>query len=263
MVNLKATKSVCCHMKTACSKTSLCADPCLGYLENISAPQSFKLVFYDASRKNSVHPLQPNDRAEAFPISNLLNNLQTLQQLTLAHKLATATLQYHSTSWLPLDWTLQDIAYFKNTVQPTSSPDISDQLSSLHLSTEFQWKVPEAMLHSRQTPEDLKYMYGIRNLALAKLGVALIEICSQQDIAKLIKSPTPHDVIGARKILLEKPPYLQKLGRQYIEIVRKCIDCDFACGDDLSKDDLQSAVYTDVVCVLEETIRHWKKFFGI
>jgi hypothetical protein len=189
--------------------------------------------------------------------------LQTLQQLKLAHKVATATLQYNSTSWLPLDWSLQDIAYFDNTAQPSSSVDtITQQISSLHLSTKFQWKVPETTLDSSQSPEDLKYMYGIRNLALAKLGVALIEICSKQNIQELTKNPTPHDVVSARKIILEKPPYLEKLGMRYIEIARKCIDCDFSCGDDLSKDDLQSAVYTEVVCGLEELIQHWKGFFG-
>lgn len=263
MVNLKAIKSVCCHMKSACSQSTPCADACLGYLENVSPPQSFKLVFYDAYRRNSAHSLQPKFYAEAYPISSLLQRLQILQQLTLAHKVAMATLQYHSTFWLPLDWSLQDIAYFDNTGQPSCSVDtISQQMSSLHLSTKFQWKIPEAALHSSQSPEDLKYMYGIRNIALAKLGVALIEICSKQDIRKLTTNPVPHDVISARKILLEKPPYLEKLGMRYIEIARKCIDCDFSCGDDLNKDDLQSAVYTEVVCALEEMIRHWKGFFG-
>ncbi|ORY05558.1 hypothetical protein BCR34DRAFT_490794 [Clohesyomyces aquaticus] len=264
MVDLKATKSVCCHMKSACSRPASCKDPCLGYLESVSSPQCFKLIFYDASRRTSTHQLQPRFSAEAFPISNMLQDLKTLHQLTLAHKLAITTLQYHSTSWLPLDWGLQDIGYFDNTTQASCPADtISQQLASLHLSTKFQWKVPEVTLDPTQSPKDLKYLYGIRNLALAKLGVALIEICSQKDIGKLATTPTAHDVISARKILLERPPCLESLGMKYVEIARKCIDCDFSCGDDLNKEDLQSAVYTDVVCALEEQIKRWKQFIGL
>jgi hypothetical protein len=56
--------------------------------------------------------------------------------------------------------------------------------------------------------KDLKYLYGIRNLTLAKPGVALIGIGLQTEIGSLGPDRTPHKVISARKILLEGPSSL-------------------------------------------------------
>ena len=259
MLDLKATDSVCCHLLRTCSGKSTCKDTCLGYLE-YENPQSFKLIFYNASKTTKNSNLNHNIATSS--VTTLLQRLQTLHQLTLAHDLAVATLQYHATSWLPQDWVLADIAYFNNST-PTTINDISKDLSSLHLSTQFSTQSALAPRRTNATPEDLKYMYGIRNITLAKLGVALLEIGLQSDMESLIHDPTPHDVISARKVLLAGMPSRATLGSRYFKIAQKCIDCDFSCGSDLGEDSLQSAVYTDVVCALEDMIRDWKRFLGL
>jgi hypothetical protein len=207
---------------------------------------SFKLVFYDAGKTQAKQSNRQNSKI-ALPISGLLQSLQTLHQLTLAHKLAMATLQYHSTTWLPGDWCLQNIAYFTDTSE-THDGDILKGLQS-----------PQ----KKQSSEDLKCTYGVRNLTLAKLGVALIEIGCQKAIDSFGFDPTPHDIISARRILLERKSSLVMLGPRYLKIVQKCVDCDFSCGDNLNENGLQSAVYTDVVCGLEDMIEDWKKFLGL
>jgi hypothetical protein len=53
------------------------------------------------------------------------------------------------------------------------------------------------------------------------------------------------------------------LGNRYLKIVRKCLYCDFSCDDDLNSDALQSVVYTEVVCALQEMKTRWGKVFGI
>lgn len=53
------------------------------------------------------------------------------------------------------------------------------------------------------------------------------------------------------------------LGLKYMSMAQKCIDCDFACGSDLKDADLQSAVYTEVVCVLEGMITNMRRTLGI
>lgn len=262
MLDLKATKSICCHLNQTHSSTSTYQDRCLGYLEYLEATRSFKLIFYNSSRNAGTRPNQRNTIRKALPISKLLWSLRTLHQLTLAHQLAKAVLQYHSTSWLHWDWSLQDVACFVNAT--TTRDDIVKELQSLHLSTQFPCKSSVASTAPlEQNPEHLKCMYGIRNLTLAKLGVALVEIGSQEDIGSFSQEPMPHDVITARKVLLEKPSSLAQLGKNYLRIARKCIDCDFSCGDNLNENELQSAVYTDVVCALEDMIGDWEKFLGI
>jgi hypothetical protein len=106
-------------------------------------------------------------------------------------------------------------------------------------------------------------MYGIRNLTLAKLGVALMEIGMQKDISVPRPNLAENQVFNARKLLLEDAPGLRTLGQKYVKMVRKCIDCDFSCGDDLEGEELGSAIYTDVVCALEEMIGDWTRFFGV
>jgi hypothetical protein len=98
-------------------------------------------------------------------------------------------------------------------------------------------------------------LYGIRNLILAKLGVALLEVGLLKEIGSPEPESTLQDIINARKILLEGPSAQPMLPARYFKIAQKCIDCDFSCGDDLDKEELRSAVYTDVVCGLETMIK--------
>lgn len=187
--------------------------------------------------------------------------MQILQQIILAQKLAEAVLQYHSTPWLPQTWTLQDVAYFTDTTQ-SDKKDISEALQSLHLSNQF---LDQASLDAKAKEKlvDLKHTYGIRNLTLAKLGVALLEICTQKDMTVPSLGRTPYEIIEARKLVDEEDSSIMTLGKRYLEIVRKCIYCDFACDDNLSSEALQSAVYTEVVCALQEMRRRWENFFGV
>ncbi|KAH8719536.1 hypothetical protein GQ44DRAFT_761999 [Phaeosphaeriaceae sp. PMI808] len=261
MLDLKTKKSVCCHVSQVRSSTSFCQDGCVGYLEVSKAMPITRFIFYDASKLATKGTSSLSTTQEATPIHSLIKHLKILQQLSLAHKLAVAVLQYHSTSWLPEAWTLQDVAYFTNTTQSDTS-EISDMLNSLHLSNRFP-DHESLDFEAKQDSLDLKHTYGIRNLTLAKLGVALLEICRKENLTKPTLEHMPHEIIEARKLLDEGHHSIQTLGKWYLEIVRKCIHCDFSCDDDLNSEALQSAVYTEVVCVLQERKTQWEKFFGI
>jgi hypothetical protein len=241
----------------------LCKDACIGYLEYLEAASSFRLIFYDASKNAVAQTKQHRTPRKALPVNGLLQAFQTLQLLTLAHTLAMTVLQYHSTSWLPRNWGLQDVCYFS---EPGQSPedDISKTLQSLHLSTQFPTQTPTSPSQLAEDVSNLNYLYGIRNLTLAKLGVALVEIGQQKEIGSLGSNSASHEVIiSARKILLEGPSSLAMLGPRYFKIAQKCIQCDFSCGDNLEGDNLRSAVYTEVVCGLESMIKDWKHFLDI
>lgn len=204
-----------------------------------------------------------------MPLDKTLNNLSTLQQLTLAHKLALTVLQYHSTSWLPHDWLLQDLAFFTDKPQ-ASEEELLRDFKTLHLSTQFPGKDTSLTQPKNEVNpvadaapvlpiDEAKYRYNIRNMAMAKLGLALLEIGHKKNIQAFGYSPEPHAVINARRILDRGPT---DLGKRYQTIVEKCMDCNFSVGYDLGENDLQSAVYTDVVCELEDMVKAWKKLTG-
>ena len=197
-LDLKATKSVCDHLSRGCTSPSTFLDPCLGYLEHRGSALSSRLIFYDASRNTILENQGSKRDRKANKVVVLLQSLRTVHQLTLAYKLAVATLQYHSTSWLGPDWSLEDISYFQNPTQHTTEA-IEDQLRSLHLSTQFPATAPSVTTLAMQDQQDLKFVYGIRNLPLAKLGIALLEIGCQSKISDLTTNPAPHDVISAKE----------------------------------------------------------------
>jgi hypothetical protein len=260
-LDLKTTESVCCHVSQVYSSTSSCQDGCVGYLDISKATPATRLIFYDASKLATKTTGPLSTPQEATSIQGLMQRLQILQQIVLAHKLAGAVLQYHSTSWLPDAWTLQDVACFTSEAGADKS-DLSDALNSLHLSNRF----PEhgsLGVGTTQESLDLKHTYGIRNLPVAKLGVALLEICARRNMIGSSSNPGPYEIIEARKLLDEKHHSIMTLGNNYLEVVRKCLYCDFSCDDDLNSEALQSAVYTEVVCTLQKMKTRWEKFFGI
>jgi hypothetical protein len=262
MLDLRATESVCCHLSKACSPTSTCKDGCLGYLNNTRIQNPLKLVFYDAAKVSRGAANSYVSDKESVPVRKLLQQrLAVLHQLTLAYKLAAAVLQYYSTPWLPEDWDLQQVAYFTDDSQ-VPEKDISRKLQSLHLGTEFPSKTAVVLPQSQQELEDLKSVYGIRNLCLAKLGVALLEICLRGDFEISSSGSISNDVFHARRLLEKGHHSLMTFGRRYLEIVRKCIYCDFGCGDRLDDESLRDAVYTEVVCRLEDVMNDWKKCIG-
>lgn len=91
---------------------------------------------------------------------------------------------------------------------------------------------------------DAQYEYGIRNLTLYSLGVALLQIKQW----RLLDSG---DIAQIRR-KADKARSSSKLGSRYQMIMEQCLNCDFGLGEnDLSKPKLQDAIYTNVVCELK------------
>ena len=80
----------------------------------------------------------------------------------------------------------------------------------------------------------------------------------------------PHDHING-----EENPYTQffaarrlarsdysNLGPRYHKIVERLLECDFACGDDLSNRQLQAAVHNEVICPLEQLEQGLRKLYS-
>ena len=91
--------------------------------------------------------------------------------------------------------------------------------------------------------EDERILSGIPNTTLHCLGVGLLQIERSQPM-------DPRDAAKARKTAMS----VADLGNDYRDLVEKCLWCDFGLGRDLGKPQLQQAVYTSVVDVLDRMI---------
>ncbi|KAL0262299.1 hypothetical protein SLS55_003741 [Diplodia seriata] len=214
---------------------------------------------------------QQSNGKEIIQLNTKIGVLPKLQRFVLAHKLASTVLQYYLTPWLLEDWRLQDISYFGHTTG-ASMEDIVRDMETLHLSTTFPKRIPNPNSTSASAPAGdinpgdgettrtvkplYRYTYGIRNMTLAKLGLALLEIGHKKDISSFDLGSWQHDVISAR--ILADGSYTD-LGPRYQRIVRKCIECNFSAEDDLDAEDLRNAVYTNVICELESLITAHKR----
>jgi hypothetical protein len=243
---------LCQHIeKIAHSSETWGGGKCIGYLES---PRLFKHMFYPNEKEcltqkviNLEHLLKVTKQEPA--------SVDTGFKFKIAHKLAIAVLQYHSTPWLREDWRLKDLAYFG------SPQEVSNEsLRTLHLKFSFNHNdQDQESVSSRRgiqasqdtTCFDMGSIYchrGINNTVLFSLGVALLELAYHQPLENMSDE---HDLIAAarKKAMLGYP-----LGRKYQRIVQQCLQCDFGMGSDLNRKDLQSAVYGDVICPLEEMI---------
>ncbi|KAL5114080.1 hypothetical protein ACEQ8H_008011 [Pleosporales sp. CAS-2024a] len=179
--------------------------------------------------------------------------LEPDDQLKLALKTALATLQYNNTPWLAERWRLSSMSFFNNTqtIDPVA-------LKTLHLSSQISG--PNQPTHTTQVMEGVQdtadtvsdeIKYGINNLPLFFLGVALLEIAHWKPLERKMIPRDQHDqVYTARRLAQGRAP----LGPEYQKIVQKCLQCNFGFGTKLASKSLQTAVYNDVVCELEGMI---------
>ena len=170
------------------------------------------------------------------------------ERLRLAKDLATAVLQYHGTPWLKLTWRSEDIIFFGQ-LQGASNYEVLD-LTVPHLNVKIKGRDAE---NARATcvPHILA-----PNSILFGLGVVLLEIAYSATLQSLQQ---PSDLCdgsdGSFSEFFTAKRLASSLGREmgisYGKIVKKLIQCDFGCGDDLNEPDLQAGFYKEVVCELD------------
>ncbi|KAI0138654.1 hypothetical protein F4776DRAFT_619341 [Hypoxylon sp. NC0597] len=194
---------------------------------------------------------------EATPILDYLkfpayDVVSDKDRLRLAITLVKSMLKYNSTPWWPQEWTLRQVY-----VLCKGDRDLSSSLNTLHLSTHIEptqsasgGNQSLAALDGENHPPDslplesVQYAmenYGIRNLTLYGLGVALLQIGLWDHV------PWEDHVQVRRKVAR-----LSYLGKRYRDATKRLIDCDFGLATEKLDDvKLQSAIFTDIVGDLE------------
>jgi len=248
-LNLCLERNICNYLKR---ESQVCdasqAGRCVGYLET---PDTYKHMFF--SRRNIPKKPEYNTVYSVFDVlhEDAEDVIAVEDQLRLAHKAALAILQYNNTPWLSERWGLHELSYFGN-----YSAFNETSLDTLHLSSRITTPGQPTVIAmdgietTAGLSDDIRY--GINNLPLFFLGVALLEIAHWKPIEKnMTDKDDKNQVYAARRLASGRAP----LGPAYQQIARKCLQCNFGVGTDLSKKTLQAAVYNDVVCELEDMIK--------
>lgn len=247
--DLRASKDFCSELtQRAHQQSQKAVEVCIGHLD-VNMEPGYRHSFFPALPKLACRdrPIALREVLD-FPMNE---SVTTVDRLKLARALILTVLKFHATPWLSDRWRLQDLAIF------SGHEDLAKALGTLHVGMDFAQN--QGRLKSTFTKDALaaakdecgesdynQLLYGIDNLSLYSLGVALLQI----DRWTKLEVETPKDIVQVR--LLSRDRF--SLGPQYGEITRKCLRCDFSSGDDLMKQKLQQAVYSDAVSVVEKMI---------
>lgn len=222
---------------------------CLGYIESCSE-EIFRHSFYEdnVGRSNSsaeecalnLQDLVSMDHILSQPVED---SLTIVNQLKLARDIIAAVLKFHSTPWVGPYMAIDNISFFK------IGPSPSGYLQTLHFGVDF---VPsdriktytEAQTATLAAYEEGKFQHGVRNLTLWSLGTILLQI------GRWNRIESPGDVATIRKLSSQ----VSALGPRYQELTKRCLECDFGHGEDLSKPRLHRAVYENLVRALSDMI---------
>jgi hypothetical protein len=256
--NLGQTNSICHYLRRNNGADDRSASTqCLGYLDAPCQKYKHKFFLRDRAAKFAGRPAVP-EFASVHTIFDIMrdeadNVLEPEDQLRLALKTAVATLQYNDTPWLAERWRLGNMSFFGDNKTFDEAT-----LKTLHFSSQLSSPIlpidtPQVMEDVQKT-EDIvsdEIKYGINNLPLFFLGVALLEIAHWKPLEKkMIPRDQQDQVYTARRLALGRAP----LGPEYQKIAQKCLQCNFGFGTKLNNKGLQTAVYNDVVCELEGMI---------
>ena len=254
-------------MHRECSAQSEVTSKCLGLFE--TSYQEFDFVFHSPQKCPRANSCLDMVKGKPTTIHDILlrpqdETIDPIDQMKLARRVAAGLLQFHATPWISKTWSLTDLCFF---TQESSVSDVD--LRTLHINKNFvprnrsqvtdaggdilmeglEYLSPSIITaQNQQLKEDaFDYeTYGIRNPILYRLGVALLEIGYWIDL-------DPKNVAGVRE-LANRRRGPRRIYPRYREIARRCLDCDFSYGTDLSKTSLQSAVRDKVLRELDGMI---------
>ncbi|KAK6849391.1 hypothetical protein PG995_013224 [Apiospora arundinis] len=245
----------CLGLRKPSLKTLSLGPPrCLGYVDDTSG-EPFRHSFYQEhgkARQPSSNSLINEEAMETlFSMESILSatseaSQSVLQQLLLANHVVKTVLKFHSTPWLGDYITANDISFLG---KPSG---FAKHLDTIHLGTTFT-HAPQEQTSDRvmeelvpmSTFEDAKNDHGVRNMTLWCLGTMLLQIACWGKI-----DPSNDVSMVRRKASLVHSP-----GPRYQQMTKRCLECDFGFGDDLSQPRLHEAVYKGLICELDDMIR--------
>ena len=182
-----------------------------------------------------------------------LGGMPQFQRLRLAGCLALAVLQYHSTPWLSENWQSENVVF-----DDVMGQDLEHQSLLPHLYTVIApgKHKDNSVGEAKVSRTSLSVTSIAPNMLLFKLGIMLLELAYGAPFKTLQKYEDNaaysendlNDFVTARRLA---DGVGTSLGATFATIVKKCLRCDFGCGEDLDDPELQSRLYEDVFCKLK------------
>ena len=247
MPNQRMQRDFCDYLRTS-FRQPIQSGTCMGMLEHTGSCKH--LVYPSKYKPQDGHVTSLEQLISSVSQHRSLGGLMQYERLHLAKSLATAVLQYNTTPWLNVSWTSRDILFFgiESKTPVHSRPD----LKAPHLNV----KIKETDRGLNQTSMSSARV-AVRNRLLFNLGIMLIEVAYCETIQNLEQ---PCDLEnGERNSLTEifaarrlASSLGREMGATYGNVVKKLLECDFGCGDDLNDPKLQAVFHSDVVCALDK-----------
>ncbi|KAF7510482.1 hypothetical protein GJ744_006328 [Endocarpon pusillum] len=205
----------------------------------------------------------------ASTLTNILNNIRHQQgsdtepspapyhkRLLWAKQLSRSVLLFHNSPWLPRSFSSKSI-YLRETPGERHITSDGMYVEKSFGDTDGRNAHPPSARQFVSNP----YLFG--------LGVLLLELGFEASCELL---STPEDEAQANGTLGNLEFFTatrltaiasQTLGMKYASIAKKCLQCDFGCGNDLKDPVLQEAVYRQVYCQLEEMEQGLREILGM
>lgn len=223
-------------------------ETCIALLEATGGCKHLVYPFPSTSNRTKKQAVSLRKYISSLSKQKGSSEIPQYERLRLAKDLATAVLRYHGTPWLKLTWRSEDVIFFER-LHGTSDHEVLD-LTVPHLNVKV--KGPDV-----ENPRATCVSHNLApNSILFGLGVVLLEIAysatlqSLQQPSDLCDGPDSSfsEFFTAKRLASSLG---REMGIPYGKIVKKLIQCDFGCGDDLNEPDLQAGFYKDVVCELD------------
>ena len=183
----------------------------------------------------------------------------------LALTIASSILQLSSTPWLPEAWDKPDIQVLLEQQNGKAGDEKlpSDYSKRLYVEKSFP------VCYDNQASPAANVFPGLRNQALFRLGIVLIELCLGDTLESLRTSEDPLDRDGKSNILTEWATATRLIhdvsreaGNRYGDAVRRCIYCDFdQRSTSLENSAFRQAVYDGIIVPLEDIYEDYNQAF--
>lgn len=252
----------CFHIKNILSHGGCDGVP-LGYLHNQGCSKHLIYLRSQTQRRSSLSSHKSSQSSGTLlPLRKLLRTVEQRHHMSktemssFAKQLAMAALQYHTTPWLE-SWDSDHVLIDNRSFLHRDSNDASNNRSTTQLSDSYLEVSIDNPDAPQRTPVTDRSRTLIRNWIIFSLGVMLLELAYQRPLRDL-QEPGDVDQHNEHNTDYYTADRLHRrmaadtgMGSVYAEVVRKCIQCDFGHGSDLTATKLQEGYFEDVIQKLE------------
>lgn len=253
-VRLSGFEDFCAKIKDTTADT-----PRRSYLGSWTEPSETQAQWYTVPFTGSLRSLHDllSWMVEGSAANNTLCELTPECKIGLAHDVAKGIMQFYKTPWLASRQLSTSIC--GTALEP--SPTTTAWVGHLYFVCQMDPKINPRGISPSAAPETGTFALAeAENELLFNLGILLLEfgfgkpwVNLKRDFLQL-EAPGHTGTISDTRIAVALAQRVSlRIGPRYMQIVKKCLRCDFGTGDtDLDREELQRCFLNDVVGGLQK-----------